>query len=257
MTSPYRPPPQAPSVDPELAELVASGQRAQQIAEQQAQQAKASASREAQSDADRQLRLSLGAYRGSPWRRWLFGVGPLLIVAGVLAETLFDAPVLVLVYSCALGFSVLLYAALMQPRVTRRTAQAEIERVRRLPYEVHGFVETLSANEVRAVRIELHFDASRPPPHPSLVTAAFCAVDGRAQLEEVQDHSIVIGTGDIPRYDRQFASGSGAYKRHQYDYRNVGPRVMQLVERVLPPLHSGLGLAQVILSPRSKSPTTR
>lgn len=241
-------------IDPQLERLIASGQQARHDVHDQAERDRVNAAREQQVDANRQLRLAIGAVRGSLKRRLMLVVAlvpmlspPLLSLVVDLGPKVSGYYVMGVVY----GLFVLLLTALMQPHASRAKVRAELERVRRLPYRLEGLFEVLES-KAGAVRFELNFDPSHRPPDGALVHAAFCAVDPAARFEKALGHSLVLWSGEIQQHDRGFASGAKHNARRQYDHRSVGLRTLSLVDRVLPPLHASFGLTRVALAAGTK-----
>jgi hypothetical protein len=259
MSPPYRSTPEPPPIDPQLERLISSGQQARQAAHELAEQDQAKAVREKRADTERQLRLSLGAVRGSLKRRLMLVIALVPMVATPLLSLVVDIgprftgfAIMGVVY----GLFGLLLTAFAQPHASRAMVRAENARVQRLPYRLEGLFEVLES-KARAVRFELHFDSSVRPPDGELVHAAFCAVDPASRSERANGHCLVIWSGEIPEYDRGFASGSKHNMRRQYDDRGVGLRTLSLVDRVLPPLHASFPLTRVVLAAGTKADLDR
>lgn len=200
-------------------------------------------------EADRQLRLALGAHRGRvPGRRGLYAFAALAIVVGAPLALFVARPWTALCIAGALAWAL---GRKMPPQISAEALEEETRRVARLPYAVSGLLETMAAGATQ-VELVLHFDP-RALPSLDAVRAAFASLDPAVQVQAHGPTALAVLSGVIPAFEDGFREGNGRGKR-SFDHRSVGPRLMGWMEEVVPALHVRSPVRRVEVRARSVPP---
>lgn len=242
MQGPYRPAPQVPPPDPELARLATEGKRrrmeaasGQEIAERTA--------------GDHHLRTAIGAYRGSTIKRVVLVVligGTALGALGVALTSLGAHESGVLLFpGFAVAFICVFLAAFIPPIASRGAVAAEQDWAMALPFQLTGYFDVLSADPRPARRVvyEIVWQEGSRPPDTNLLHGIIGAVDPEARVDRVDARGATITSGAVSG-----ATGITTNQRPVYRNHRFCKSIHGVVEQVLLPLHRTYPIAHVTLA---------
>ncbi len=242
MQGPYRPNPQVPPQDPELARLAMEGQRRRMevAAGHQIEQREAGG---------QHLKTAIGAYRGSTIRRIsLTGLvgGAVLGIVGVILSAVGQLEIgEFLIPGFGVSFLCIFLTAFIPPFASQGAIAAEQEWAMRLPFQMVGYFEVLAAQPRPARRViyELTWRDGVVPPDPNLLHGIFGAVDPEARLERSDARGARIIGGSVSGATGIRINRVSVYRNHKFCASIHG-----VVEKVLLPLHRTYPIAHVTLS---------
>ena len=242
MQGPYRPAPQVPPPDPELARLAMEGNRrrmevasGQEIAERTA--------------GGLHLRTAIGAYRGSMIKRVVLGtlIGGVALGALGVALTMLGAPEVgvLLLPGFVVAFICIFLAAFIPPVASRGAVAAEQDWAMALPFQLFGYFDLLSVDPRPARRVvyAIVWQEGSLPPDTNLLHGIIGAVDPEARVDRVDARGATITGGAV-------SGGTGISVNQRPVYRNhrFCESIHGVVEQVLLPLHRTYPIALVTLS---------
>jgi hypothetical protein len=242
MQDPYRPPPQMPPQDPELARLAMEGQR---------RRMEVAAGRQVEriQSGGQHLRTAIGAYRGSTIKRIVLVTLMMGVVLGVLGVTLLSlgdhdigSP---LTAGFAVSFVCIFGMAFVPPIASQGAVAAEQDWAMRLPFQLTGYFEVLSAEPRPARRVvyEITWREGAMRPDPNLLHSIFGAVDPQARLEGSSPQGARVEGGAVSGFTGIRVNRSPVYRNHRFC-----ASIHDVVEKVLLPLHRTYPIAHVKLS---------
>ncbi len=241
MQGPYRPAPQVPPPDPELARLAMEGNRRRmEVASgQQIEERKAGG---------HHLRTAIGAYRGSTIKRVvlvaLIGGAALGALGVALASGEAPQTGVLLLPGFAVAFICVFLMAFIPPIASRGAVATEQDWAMALPFQLIGYFEVLSADPrpARSVVYEIVWQEGSLPPDANLLHGVLGAVDPEARVDRMDARGATITSGAVSGDTGITTNQRPVYRNHRFCASIHG-----VDEQVLLPLHRTYPIAHVTL----------
>ena len=242
MQGPYRPNPQAPPPDPELARLAMEGQRRRM-------EMAAGRQIERQQSGGQHLRTAIGAYRGSTIKRVVLFALIGGVLCGVIGVTLASLGQPEIGQSMIPGFAVsfigIFIVAFISPVASRGAVAAEQDWAMGLPFQLVGYFDVLSLQPThsRSVIYDIVWREGTVPPDPNLLHGIFGAVDPQARLDRSHGPGARVISGPISGQTGIRVNRVPVFRNHRYCAAMHG-----VIEQVLLTLHRTYPIAHVTVS---------
>jgi len=255
---PYRPAPDVSEDDAALARLAADGQH--RILEASAREAEGRRESD-EGKREKNVRIALGAYRGTPLRRAsyaLMGVGALVLVAVGIESPDFGSAGVVAIFLVGMLAATggLLIRVWATPAATTATVAAEKAWAKSLPFAMDGYFEILAAEPTLECQLVLELEwAPGRVPTPETVQGLLGTWDTGARVQPLEK-ALCIRSGTFEcgqLYNANTWYGSDALR----PTRHLVGKVHGLVTTVLQPLHRSHAIARVSLRRDATSASTR
>lgn len=247
---PYRPDPNGAEADAELARLAAQGQRRIRDANEAGASREAAAALDEEQKGERNIRIALGAYYGTPLRTAslvVVGMGVLAIPGGFFLGARLGLGFLGAVGLVAGVLALLagLFGANVIPRVASR-ARVDAERawVGSLPFALDDYFELLAAEPILACRlvIELTWEPGRIPA-PEMVRGVLGLWDPGVGIETGDGGTMSVRGSPFECGYSDDDNGRSVLNR--VNDKDPVVRVHRLVDHALLPLHRSHAIARV------------
>lgn len=238
MGPPYRR--DAPAPDPELARLAAQG-------EQRRMQAALDARHGQNRAGDRNLRIAIGAFRGSTLKRALLGVLIATALSGVGAVVMAEKGASRGgVTSMAFGATMcaLMLWVFVPPFASRAAVSAEELWVRTRPFRLVGYFDVLASSPrfQRSLRFRVQWQRGTRPPDHALIHAAIGAIDPGARVPSCDDSGAIVVSGPVSGHTGISSNRVPVYRNHR-----LPAHVHAVVEQFLVPLHRSHPIDEVFV----------
>lgn len=250
---PYRHERSSPENDAALQRLAAEGRRRLQAASEAEGLGTATAERHAEDVRERNVRVQLGAYYGTPLRTaqfCLLGLGVLLFVVGMVFGTAGAATTAGQIWTWVAVAAIVVvtvdWVALVLKRPPASAARVATERAwaSSLPFSMHGYFEMLGDEPLEACSLELDIAWLAGSPAEDLLVAVLGNWDAAARLQ-VRDGVAYVSGGPFKCGVRSDNDVSHYYWLRPT--RDLVDRVHRLVELVLLPMHQSYAIGKVLL----------
>jgi hypothetical protein len=166
-----------------------------------------------------------------------------LVAAVVLANNGYPEAGNVAGVAFFLAFALIFVVVFVPPLASAGAVAAERSWATSLPFRLDGYFDMLSTPPSYAKTIGFSVrwqNAPCRPPEAALMQSIVAAVDPKAQIQRVDEHSVVFVTGSISGYTGIRVNRSPVYRNHR-----LPKAVHEMVDRVLVTLHHSHPIAEV------------